>query len=117
VPEKRLFIVLVKKAAMKESEFSFRILQKLNEFETMENIQPSEEWNQLLMKKLSTARSNSVRGMSAVKFAVAALLILLINIGFILNTVIRDSKQLLRHDSELQIISKEFLINPATINN
>ena len=102
---------------MKESELKNRVLQKLNEFETLENIQPSEDWNQSLMKKIGSARSKPMTGISAAKFAVAALFILLVNIGFILNSVIRNSKLPGRHDSELQIISKEFLINPVSINN
>jgi hypothetical protein len=102
---------------MKEQELRNRILQKLNEFETLENIQPSEKWNLSLMQKIEFARSNPIKGLSAGKFVVAALFLLLVNLGFILNTVIHDSKQPLQHDRELQIVSKEFLINPVSINN
>jgi hypothetical protein len=102
---------------MKESLLGDKILQKLNEFETLENIQPSEDWNQSLMQKIGSASTRPIKGLSAAKFAAAALIILLVNISFILNSVIRDSKQPMPHDSELQIISKEFLINPVSINN
>jgi hypothetical protein len=102
---------------MKESILGDKILQKLNEFETLENIQPSEGWNQSLMQKIGSASANPIKGLSAAKFVVAALFILLVNIGFILNSVIRDSKQSVSHDSELQIISKEFLVNPVSINH
>jgi hypothetical protein len=102
---------------MKELELNNRVLQKLTEFDSLENIQPSENWNQSLMKKIASARSVPTTGPSAVRFAVVVLFILLLNIGFILNTMIRNSKQIRLHDSELQIISNEFLINPVSINN
>jgi hypothetical protein len=101
---------------MKEYDLQKNVLKTLNQFENLESIDPDEGWYQTLMRKVeSEHQSNSVR-ISVSKFALITMFILLINIGFILNTIIRDSKQPTNHDAELNAISKEFLINPGSIN-
>lgn len=96
---------------MKESEINNSALQLLNEFETQENIQPSDDWNQSLMNKLATAKPHSNIKFSINKFVVITLLIVLINIGFFLNIIIHDPLQNVSRNKELQIVSKELLIN------
>jgi hypothetical protein len=102
---------------MKESALSNKVLQKLKEFETIENLQPSADWTQSLMNKLDSAKPYPTSGFSATKFTVVLLFIILVNIGFILNAMIRDSHQSLYRDKELLVISNELLINPISINN
>jgi hypothetical protein len=50
------------------------------------------------------------------KFTIVFLFIVLINLGFILKTILRDSDKTFFRNSELQTISKELLINPIQIN-
>jgi hypothetical protein len=103
---------------MKESELNNRISQMLNAFESIENIQPQEGWSQSLMDKLSSAKRPAYPGHSKTKFIVAILFIVLMNIGFILSTIIKnDSRNTLSRNNDLQVISKELLINPTSLNN
>lgn len=102
---------------MKDPELHKKVLQTLNEFETMENIQQSEEWNKSLMERLATVKADSPSVFSYVKYTIAALLVILINIGFILTAINNDPHQTLQKDIELQIISKELLINSNSVNN
>ena len=102
---------------MKESAFSDKVMQKLNEFEMMQNIQPSAGWNESLMNKIASAKSGSASNLSSARFAIPVLFIVLINIVFFLNTIITNSQQDSYKDKELQVISEEFLINPISIKN
>lgn len=91
---------------MKEQELNSRVSQTLREFESMENIQPSTEWNDLLMQKLSVAKPNSIARFSSSKFAVLILFFVMENIGFVFKTVMNDSQQTPSRDEVLQLISK-----------
>ena len=102
---------------MKEQELNNRVSQTLQEFESIENIQPSSEWNDLLMQKLSLAKPNSLAKFSSPKFAVLILFVVMANIGFVFKTVMHDTQQTPNRDKELQVISNELLINPSSINN
>lgn len=102
---------------MKEPEFKNKVSQKLGEFESLENIQPSADWNSSLMSRLDSAKTDSSLTFSAIKFVIIALLIVLINVGFILNALINDPQKTNQRNSDLQTISKELLINPNSINN
>jgi hypothetical protein len=102
---------------MDEKELNNRILQKLSEFESMDVIQPSAGWNKSLMKKLDSAKPYSQSNISVSKFTIAVLIIILFNIGFILATLFNDSHQTSHRNNELQIISKEMLIESNTLNN
>lgn len=102
---------------MKEQELNTRVSQTLQEFESMENIQPSAEWNDSLMQKLSVAKPNSIATFSSSKYAVVMLFVVMANIGFVFTAVMNDSPQAPNRDKELQTISKELLSNPSSINN
>lgn len=102
---------------MKEKKFNSSISQTLQEFESMENIQPSTEWHNSLMQKLSVAKPNSISRFSSPKFAVVILFLVMANIGFVFTTVMNVSQQTPRRVKDLQVISKELLINPGSINN
>jgi hypothetical protein len=101
---------------MKESELSSKVKQKLSEFDTIGSIQPSEAWNQSLMHRLAASRQSSNSDLASVRFLIVVLLLVLINIGFILNTVIRKSNQTSLRDDDLQTISEQLLINPPSAN-
>ena len=102
---------------MKESALSDKVMQKLNEFEMMANIQPSAGWNESLINKIASAKSDPASNLSSARFAIPVLFIVLVNIVFFLNTIITNSHQDSYKDKELQVISEEFLINPISIKN
>jgi hypothetical protein len=102
---------------MKEPEMTNKVLQTLKEFESMENISPSAEWNRLLMDKLSSEKLYSASTFKSLKFAVAVFLIVLINISFIMISIFSDSNKSFQRKDDLQIISKEFLIEKVGGDN
>ncbi len=102
---------------MQEQELNNRVSQTLQEFESMENIQPSSEWNDSLMQKLSVAKPNSIARFSSSKYALLMLLVVIANIGFIFKTTMNESQQTPSREKELQVISKELLSNSSSINN
>jgi hypothetical protein len=102
---------------MKESVLKSKVLKMLNDFDTMEDIQPSANWNQSLMNRLSSLKPHSNSNFLPTRFVVVVLLFVLVNLGFILSSVIGDSNQALQRNSELLAISKELLINPISLNN
>lgn len=101
---------------MEQTEINNQVSQKLMEFESLGLILPSEDWNKSLTERLSSVRPGFSSIVSSAKFAIAVLLISIINVGFILTVLFNDSQQDTRHNTELQIISNELLINPNTIN-
>ena len=97
---------------MKGSEVNNRVLQTLSAFEELDNIESSAEWNRSLLDKIDTVKPQSTLGFPKMSFTMVMLFILLINVGFILNTVLNTSQKSTSHKSELQLISKEILVNP-----
>ncbi len=101
---------------MKESEIYSQVSQKVREFESLEDIQPSSDWNQTLMNRLATSRIHSGPDFPPAKSALALIFIILINIGVILSMISNNTRQSFSRSNELQAISKEFLINPTSIS-
>jgi hypothetical protein len=100
---------------MNESAYSGQVMQKLNEFEMMQNIQPSEGWNESLRNKIASAKSGSSSKLPSARFIIPVLLIVFVNIVLFLNTITNNSQQGSNKDKELRIISEELLINPVSI--
>ena len=90
-----------------ESSLNKKVLQVLNEFESMGNIQPSVDWNQSLMNRIASSRVHKSPMSSITKYAVIVLCIVLVNIGFILNSMINNQQKAQHRNNELQVISKE----------
>jgi hypothetical protein len=100
---------------MKTQTKDDRVLQKLNEFETIESIQPSSEWNRSLMEKLDTVKPFKSKGYSSVGIAVIVIFVVVINLGFLLKSLMDNTEKSQQRDADLKVISKELLIN--SINN
>jgi|MudIll2142460700_1097286.scaffolds.fasta_scaffold396590_2 hypothetical protein len=102
---------------MKDSPIEQKVLQKLKEFESLGNIQTPEGWNQSLMNRLGSVKPFSATIIPSARFAFAVLFLILINIGFVLTGMIRNSSQTLHRDRDLGVISVELLSNPVSIND
>jgi hypothetical protein len=102
---------------MKESDLKYKVQQKLVDFDNVRSIQPSEEWSQSLFTRLEQSKHSSNARFTSARFILAALLLILINLGFILNSVIRNSAKTIYHSNDLQIISEQLLINPTSLND
>jgi hypothetical protein len=104
---------------MKESSIDSIVSQKLNEFESLKNIEPSPGWNRSLINRLASLSPASVSTVTygSTRFIITVLFFILINFGFILNSIIHNSHHNLYKDKELETISQELLINPVSIKN
>ncbi len=96
---------------MKESEVKNSVSDALTLFENLGEIEATHQWQQALMDRITTAKSVSSVGFPKKSFTVVMLFVLVINISFILNSVFKTSTKSSLHKSELQLISKELLIN------
>jgi hypothetical protein len=102
---------------MKESELTDQARHKLYEFETIADIQTSSDWNNSLMNRLHSVKPNSGSGFVSIKLTFVVMFLVLINMGFILNSIIKNTSQSQVRDIELNVVVNELLINPVSINN
>jgi hypothetical protein len=101
---------------MKESELIGRVNKKLDEFEKLDSIYPSPDWNNSLMEKVSSVHQYSPTKFSTGVITSMVLILILINVGFILTTLVNSSVKEGRRAQDLQVISSELFVNPISIN-
>lgn len=100
---------------MIKPESNNEVQSKLDLFEKIESILPSENWESTLDLKLkSNARSHNASLNLKIGLVV---IILIINLGFIFNSVFLKDTQISKAQTDLHLISKELLINPTSIAN
>jgi hypothetical protein len=102
---------------MNRSASEDKIKQMLHEFGEIQNIHASPGWNESLMNRLDSVKPATSSGSSSTGYGLLILLVILINLGFIFNTVINKPRQNLYKEFEMKSISEEFLINPVSIKN
>lgn len=101
---------------MKESELHNQVSQKVREYETLADIEPSLNWDQSLMDRISNTSMSSSPGFSPMKSAAVLVLVVLVNVGIILTFLNNDNTRTLKRGNDLKKISTEFLINPTSIS-
>ena len=101
---------------MKDTTLKNKVSQKLQEFELLQDIEPSSGWNQSITDRLTTSKPKKAPMHPATVFAIIALFFVLGNIVLILNTTFKDTGRNLQRDNDLQVISKELLINSTSPN-
>ena len=102
---------------MENNNVHRKAAKMLHDFETMETILPSAEWNDSLMEKLNKLKPGSSVSSSFKKFNAVLILIGFINLCFVLNVLLTKSPEKQLREKELMEISKELLINPSSINH
>ena len=81
----------------------------LQEFESIENISPSENWDLVFQNKLDSARLS--KSSTITKINGLMIILVFVNIGFIWNIIASDSSEVITNRaSNLQTISNELLI-------
>ncbi len=100
---------------MKETEIDNQVSRMLMQFEDLDNLQPSEGWNEALTKKLSTTKQ--ISAMPKSKLLMVSMFFIILNAGFIVKIFLSSSNAGANNNTSLQTISKEFLINPISLNN
>jgi len=93
---------------MNEQEINNLVASKIIDFESIKSIQPSEDWNNKLIDRIGTSKEISMSSLSKVSIAVLSIIVM-INVGFAFNKLQSNSSY--KKNKELQVISKELLIN------
>ena len=101
---------------MKNRELNIEVLDKLGEYESLDNIEPSQAWSRSLMRKIALTKRTSAGKSLKSKSAVIILLLILLNIVFMLKMISNNSRQLLNHNEDMRIISRELLIETNPLN-
>ncbi len=99
---------------MNESELNQNIDKILSNFESLDTIQPSIEWNDSLQKKLYNFKKDGIAKNDPQKLIYTMASLVIINVlllSFFLATNPRESNA---NDNKLKLISKELLINPSS---
>lgn len=102
---------------MKESELNDKLTQKLYEFENIETLQPTSEWNQLLLEKIALSKSTSKARSTRSIITVIVVCFITINFGIFINSIFSNSDKYSSRKVDLQVISNEFLNNPISTHN
>ena len=93
---------------MKPNKLNEKVIQKLLEFDTLENINPSTNWDTELNLKLqlnSTVKPNFIT-----KYNLILVCVVLLNCSLILYSMLYESKQTTNRTMNLELISNELLI-------
>ena len=118
---------------MKESDLNKIVSNKLHEYEALQEIQPSTDWEQSLMGRLDNELKVESRKLKvkfflfdfqlsnfqllSFKYAAVILFLILINIGFIINILPNNSVKTSSKENDFKAISKELLINENSIKD
>jgi hypothetical protein len=100
---------------MKEYVFDDKVVQMLNKFESLQYVQPSAGWNDLLIERIAMAKPVSTSFLPSRGFVLGVIFVVLINIGFILSSILSTPLKTSNQVDELKVISKELLINPISL--
>jgi len=100
---------------MNSSKIDYKVSESLRMFENPGIIQPSDGWHDSVMQRFSATHPNSAA--PKIRFLVITFMIILINIGFFYNALVNNTDRKVSRYSDLKVISKEFMINPTSLNN
>lgn len=102
---------------MENNKVHIKAAKMLHDFENMETIHPSEEWNESLMERLNQMKPGTSVSSSLRRFNAVLILFGFINLCFVLNALMVKSPAKQAREKELMEISAEILINPSSINH
>ncbi|MEI6594493.1 MAG: hypothetical protein WCO28_02955 [Bacteroidota bacterium] len=101
---------------MKVSDKKIKAFQLIDEFENIKPINLSADWNQSFHRKTTSSLVHSKISNTA-KFISVALVFTVLNFSLVIGVLSVQKHRHPNRDRELEIISKELLINPISINN
>jgi hypothetical protein len=101
---------------MKDSELENRVNRILDNYQSIEITGISKGWEESLIDKIATEKGRRNTNLSVTKIALSVFIIV-INTVFIYKALNNNQSLAEDRSSDLQIISKELLINPSSISN
>jgi hypothetical protein len=91
---------------MKTNALNEIVFQKLREFDTLESINPSADWDAELNLKINS----SVKTNYTAKYNLILVCIVILNFGLLLFSIVNDSKTATIRTMNLKLISNELLL-------
>ncbi len=101
---------------MIEPNMPKKAVEMLETFEHLDNIEPSEAWNQSVLHKLSQTKRTPEATFSSMSYTVVILFFILINAAFIFATLQKTPPQYSDRMATLETISKALLTHSSTNN-
>ena len=102
---------------MKKSDFNNTASEIINDFELLEHLQPSSSLNNRLMNKLDSIDGTSNKSAISIPYRITLVVLIALNITLLFTYSFKSNPIAASHERYLQIVSKEFLINPASLKN
>jgi hypothetical protein len=101
---------------MNESDLKYKVQLKLTEYDNIGLIQPTNEWYNLLSTKIE---NNMKEKSGSISFGIytALIFLVIINLGIVLNSVMKNSDSRGYATSDLQVISSQLLVVSNSGNN
>jgi hypothetical protein len=100
---------------MEKSQATNPIYQALQEFEVLEDIQVSANWQEGLLNRVSASKQTNPSDVHFNKITILMVVIIAINASFVLNSVFGNF-QSTKRDAEWQVISDELFTNRVSQN-
>jgi oligoribonuclease (3'-5' exoribonuclease) len=100
---------------MEKSQATNPIYQALKEFEEMEDIQVSANWQEGLLNRVRASKQTNPSGVHFNKITMVMVVIIAVNASFVLNSVFGNF-QSTKRDVEWQVISDELFTNRVSQN-
>jgi len=102
---------------MKETEYNNYISEMIDRYASQECIQPSSSLNQQLLNKLNNIDPKPNVSIYTKSYYTIVILLVMANIALIFAHSIQSAPMAVSRSKGLQLVCKEFLINPTEINN
>ena len=97
---------------MKEKNINSLVERKLEEFGSSGGLDVTAEWKRSLQLRLGRKEKNKFDSGFVPKLIITALIIVILNIGFLLRYSSKTAQQDSDRQNDLNIILKELLVNP-----
>lgn len=101
---------------MKAPEFNKKAAEILDAFAHLNPIEPSEDWQQSLLRKLADTKPAAKATFSPMSYTAVFLFFILLNSAFVFSLMKKEPPQYNNRVAQLETISKELLAHSSSNN-
>jgi len=102
---------------MRDSKINSKVNQKMAELDALEEISPSDFWQESLLNRLAELDRGPKKLFYTNKMSIVVIASIIINLGFIYKIASHKYESQNSRVDNLQLISNEFFINPISLKN
>jgi hypothetical protein len=99
---------------MEAPEFNKKAAEMLDAFAHLDPIEPSEDWQQSLLRKLADTKPAPEASFSPMSYTAVFLFFILLNMFFVFSTLKKETPQYNNRTARLETISKELLTHSSS---